>query len=266
METLFEPRFAVYTLPEESTTIPTGLVPVVPRIVETPPVILETSFKPWLAVYTLPVTSTTIPAGLVPVAPRIEASPAAVIRETLFEPWLAVYTLPVTSNAIPAGLVPVAPRSEDTKGTGSPEALSELHPASPAAINAAANSPPMARLARADMVTDIARITLGLNRIRHEDAAYISARGSIALPARLTHKRAVAHAFADHHRARGLPADYGVAEESDGSIAWFPRLGRNRQATLETTNATTTATTVPHDIVAKTAAAAAKPLYFCLET
>lgn len=57
-----------------------------------------------------------------------------------------------------------------------------------------------------------------------------------------------------------------VAEESDGSIAWFPRLVRNRQATLETTNATTTATTVPHDIVAKTAAAAAKPLYVCLET
>ena len=61
-------------MPAESTAIPPGLDPVVPRIVETPfGVIFDTLFVPELAVYTLPAESTTIARGSVstPVSPRI---------------------------------------------------------------------------------------------------------------------------------------------------------------------------------------------------
>ena len=96
--------FAVYILPDESTTIPIGVLPVVPNKLEAPAgVILVTLLPLALAVYTLPVESKAIAYGVELVPPKILETPAGVILVTLLLPLLAVYTLPAESVVIANG-------------------------------------------------------------------------------------------------------------------------------------------------------------------
>ena len=67
-----------------------GLLPVVPKIVETPKeVILVTLFEVTLAVYTLPNESIVMSKGPPPVVPKVVDTPVGVILVTLFKLTLA---------------------------------------------------------------------------------------------------------------------------------------------------------------------------------